>query len=171
VGGAVMYDVVEEKIKQYEKLLIEMWTASEKYLGRTSVQFLLERVVWELSAEYKEIELLYFDENEISCKEILTVLKKNPEYPVDGMFRQFITSYVEILSRLIGSENAGKLMEILRQEMNEVCFDSRKGKEDGKIENGVLKILTVFLMEAYRCIRLTLFLVRQAVEKQYLFKI
>ncbi|WP_271629221.1 hypothetical protein [Caldicellulosiruptor sp. DIB 104C] len=51
-----MYDVVEEKIKQYEKLLIEMWTASEKYLGRTSVQLLVERVVWELSAEYKEIE-------------------------------------------------------------------------------------------------------------------
>ncbi|KXG77257.1 Circadian clock protein kinase KaiC [Fervidicola ferrireducens] len=37
---------------------------------------------------------------------------------------KFITSYVEILSRLIGSENAEKIMKILREEMKDVCFNS-----------------------------------------------
>jgi hypothetical protein len=128
-----MYDF--EKVKRYENLLNEMCTVSEKYLGRASVQLLVERVVWDLSPEYKEIELLHFDENGISCKEILTTLKKNPDFPVDEMFMKFITSYVEILSRLIGSENAEKIMKILREEMKDVCFNSKEGKEDGKIEN------------------------------------
>ncbi|EIW00618.1 hypothetical protein [Thermoanaerobacter siderophilus] len=114
-----MHDLIDEKVRRYENLLNEMWTASEKYLGKASVQLLVERVVWDLSAEYKEIELLHLDENGISCKEILTSLKENQDFPVDEMFMKFITRYVEILSRLIGSENAEKIMKILREEMKD----------------------------------------------------
>lgn len=131
-----MYDTVEEKIKRYENLLREMWTVSEKYLGTFSVKLLVERVVWDLSAEYKEIELLHYDENGISCTDMATFLKKTPDSPVDEMFMKFITKYVEILSRLIGNENAEKIMKILSEEMKDICFNTKEGKEDGKIENG-----------------------------------
>ncbi|WPX08699.1 hypothetical protein [Anaerocellum danielii] len=130
-----MPDLIDEKVKRYEDLLNEIWTASEKYLGRATVQLLVERVVWELSGEYKETELLQFNENGISCKELLTALKENLNFPVDEMFAKFVTSYVEILSRLIGSENAEKIMKILREEVEKLYLDSKEGKEDGKIEN------------------------------------
>ncbi|MDK2836618.1 MAG: hypothetical protein PWP21_1395, partial [Thermosediminibacterales bacterium] len=65
-----MNDLVDKKIERYETLLREMWTASEKYLGTFSVKLLVERVVWDLSAEYREIELLHYDEGRISCAEI-----------------------------------------------------------------------------------------------------
>lgn len=99
-----MCEIIEKQIERYETMLREMWTASAKYLGAFSVNLLVERVVWEVSMEYKEIELLQYDENGISCAGIAASLKKNPDSPVDDMFTKFITRYVEILARLLGHE-------------------------------------------------------------------
>ncbi|MEW8958658.1 MAG: hypothetical protein AB2448_06035 [Moorella sp. (in: firmicutes)] len=60
-----MCEIIEKQIERYETMLREMWTASAKYLGAFSVNLLVERVVWEISMDYKEIELLQYDENGI----------------------------------------------------------------------------------------------------------
>jgi len=86
-----MCAVSEKQIERYENMLREMWTASAKYLGAFSVNLLVERVVWEVSMEYKEIELLRYDENGISCAGIAACLKKNPDLPLDDMFAKFVT--------------------------------------------------------------------------------
>jgi len=118
--------LVEEKINRYENLLWEIWTASEKYLGTFSVKLLVERVVWDLSAEYREIELLQYDEDRISCAEIAASMKKNPNLPVDDMFMKFITRYVEILARLIGREKTDKIAKKLNEEFGNIPFDSKE---------------------------------------------
>jgi hypothetical protein len=101
-----------------------MWTASEKYLGTFSVKLLVERVVWDLSAEYREIELLQYDEGNISCAEIAASMKKNPNLPADDMFRKFVARYVEILARLIGREKTDKIAKKLNEELENIPFDS-----------------------------------------------
>lgn len=121
-----MNDLVDKKIERYETLLREMWTVSEKYLGTFSVKLLVERVVWDLSTEYREIELLHFDESGISCTEIAASLKKNPNLPVDDMFMKFITRYVEILARLIGHEKTEKIVNKLNEEFGNIPFDSKE---------------------------------------------
>jgi hypothetical protein len=112
--------LVEEKINRYENVLREMWTVSEKYLGAFSVKLLVERVVWDLSTEYREIELLHCDESGISCTEIAAGLGKNPNLPVDDMFMKFITRYVEILARLIGREKTNKIAKRLQEEFENI---------------------------------------------------
>lgn len=121
-----MNDLVDKKIERYETLLREMWTASEKYLGTFSVKLLVERVVWDLSTEYREIELLHYDEGRISCAEIAVSMKKNPNLPVDDMFMKFITRYVEILARLIGHEKTEKIVNKLNEEFGNIPFDSKE---------------------------------------------
>ncbi|NLI93928.1 MAG: EAL domain-containing protein [Peptococcaceae bacterium] len=86
LGLPLWYGLVKKKIERYETLLKEIWTASEKYLGTFSVKLLMERVVWDVSAEYREIELLQCNEDRISCAEIAASLKENPNLPVDDMF-------------------------------------------------------------------------------------
>jgi len=119
-------DLVDKNIERYETLLREMWTASEKYLGTFSVKLLVERVVWDLSQEYREIELLHFDESGISCAEIAASMKKNPNLPVDDMFMKFIARYVEILARLIGREKTDKIAKKLKEEFEIIPFDSKE---------------------------------------------
>ncbi|MCF6094374.1 hypothetical protein L1765_10400 [Microaerobacter geothermalis] len=120
-----MNDFIYKKIERYENLLREMWTASEKYIGTFSVKLLVERVVWDLSKEYREIELLHYNEGMISCAEIAASMKKNPNLPIDDMFMKFITRYVEILSRLIGYENTDKIANWLNEEFRDIPFDSK----------------------------------------------
>jgi hypothetical protein len=103
-----------------------MWAASEKYLGAFSVKLLVERVVWDLSAEYREIELLHYDEGRISCAEMAVSMKENPNLPVDDMFMKFITRYMEILARLIGCEKADKVAKKLKEEFGNIPFDSKE---------------------------------------------
>lgn len=122
----MLNDLVDKKIERYENLLREMWTAAEKYLGTFSVKLLAERVVWDLSQEYREIELLHFDESGISCTEIAAGLEKNPNLPVDDMFMKFIVRYVEILARLIGREKAEKITNKLNEEFGNIPFDSKE---------------------------------------------
>lgn len=117
-----MNDLVEKKIERYETLLREIWAASERYLGAFSVKLLVERVVWDLSTEYREIELLHYGEDEISCAEIAASLKENPNLPVDDMFMKFITRYVEILARLIGHEKTEKIAKKLDEEFGDVSL-------------------------------------------------
>ncbi|NPV27055.1 MAG: hypothetical protein HPY81_06320 [Firmicutes bacterium] len=114
--------LVEKKIERYENLLREIWAASEKYLGAFSVKLLVERIVWELSTEYREIELLHYDEGKISCVEIAASLKKNPDLPVDDMFMKFITRYVEILARLIGHEKTEKIAKKLDEDFGDISL-------------------------------------------------
>jgi len=119
-------DHVDKKIKRFETLLKEIWTMSEKYLGTFSVKLLVERVVWDLSAEYREIELLQYDEGRISCAEIAARTKKNPNLPVDEMFTKFITKYVEILARLVGREKTDKIATKLNEEFGNIYFDLKE---------------------------------------------
>ncbi|MDN5301348.1 MAG: hypothetical protein PWQ60_862 [Thermoanaerobacteraceae bacterium] len=121
-----MNDLVDKKIERYETLLREMWAASEKYLGAFSVKLLVERVVWDISTEYREIELLHYDEGRISCAEMAASMKENPNLPVDDMFMKFITRYVEILARLIGCEKADKIAKKLKEEFGNIPFDSKE---------------------------------------------
>ena len=100
-----------------------MWTASAKYLGTFSVILLVERVVWELSLEYREIELLQYDQDGISCTGIAASLKKNPDLPVDDMFAKFIIRYLEILARLLGHEKTQKIAKKLNEEFGRIPFD------------------------------------------------
>ncbi|MDK2836730.1 MAG: hypothetical protein PWP21_1507, partial [Thermosediminibacterales bacterium] len=87
---------------------------------------LVERVVWDLSAEYREIELLHYDEGRISCAEIADSLKKNPDLPVDDMFMKFTTRYVEILTRLIGHEKTEKITKKLDEEFGNILVDTKE---------------------------------------------
>ncbi|MDK2879599.1 MAG: hypothetical protein PWR06_2315 [Thermoanaerobacteraceae bacterium] len=121
-----MNDLVDNKVERYENLLREMWAASEKYLGAFSVKLLVERVVWDLSTEYKEIELLHYDEGRISCAEIAVSMKENPDLPVDDMFMKFITRYLGILDRLIGCEKTNKIAKKLKEEFGNIPFDSKE---------------------------------------------
>ncbi|NSW90615.1 MAG: hypothetical protein HPY74_08060 [Firmicutes bacterium] len=121
-----MNDCIDKKIERYEALLREMWAVSEKYLGMFSVKLLVERVVWDLSTEYKEIELLYYDEGRISCAEIAASLKKNPDLPVDDMFMKFVARYVEILARLIGHEKTEKITKKLNEEFGNILVDTKE---------------------------------------------
>jgi len=121
-----MSEFKKERIEQYETMLREMWTASAKYLGAFSVNLLVERVVWEVSMEYKEIELLQYDENGISCAGIAAGLKKNPDSPVDDMFTKFITRYVAILAKLLGHERAEEIKNKLKEEVAGVSFSCRE---------------------------------------------
>ncbi|WP_425057909.1 hypothetical protein SCACP_24760 [Sporomusa carbonis] len=118
-----MNDYVDKRIERFETLLKEIWTASEKYLGTFSVKLLVERAVWDLSAEYREIELLQCDEGGISCAEIAASVKKNPNLPVDEMFTKFITKYVEILARLVGREKTDKIVKKLNEEFGGISFN------------------------------------------------
>ncbi|AEG14330.1 hypothetical protein Desku_0722 [Desulfofundulus kuznetsovii DSM 6115] len=111
-----MSEIIEKRIGHYETLLREMWTASSKYLGTFSMNLLVERVVWEVSLEYKEIELLQYDQNGISCAKMAARLEENPDLPVEDMFMKFITRYVEILARLLGHERAEEIRKRLDEE-------------------------------------------------------
>lgn len=112
-----MPDIIE-KIAYYERFLNSIWTSSVKYLGAFSVQLLIERVVFDVSAEYREIELMKWDEKGVSCEEIAKALQKDPSFPVDNMFMAFITKYVEILAKLVGSEKAEKILEKIKGELS-----------------------------------------------------
>lgn len=116
----------EEKISRYESLLQEMWTTSAQYLGAFSVKLLVERVAWEISQNYKEMELLYFDENGISCAEIANAVKINPDIPIDDMFMKFISKYVEILARLLGYEQTNKIARKLKEEFPNFPIDLKE---------------------------------------------
>ncbi|NSW75835.1 MAG: hypothetical protein HPY68_03510 [Candidatus Atribacteria bacterium] len=105
-----------EKIARYERFLNEVWSSSVKYLGLFSVQLLMERVVFDVATEYREIELVKWDEKGISCEEVAQVLQEEPNFPVDDMFMKFITKYVEVLAKLIGSEKAERIMEKIKEE-------------------------------------------------------
>lgn len=111
-----MCELIEKQIERYETLLREMWTESAKYLGTFSVNLLVERVVWELSLEHKEIELLQYDQDGITCAGIAASLKKNPDLPSDDMFVKFIIRYLEILARLLGHEKTEKIAKRLKEE-------------------------------------------------------
>ncbi|MEW5920438.1 MAG: hypothetical protein AB1796_05690 [Bacillota bacterium] len=121
-----MCEIIEKQIERYETMLREMWTASAKYLGAFSVNLLVERVVWEVSLEYREIELLQYDQDGISCAGIAASLKKNPDSPVDDMFTKFITRYVEILARLIGHEKTEIIKKRLNEEFGRIPFNSKE---------------------------------------------
>lgn len=121
-----MSEIIEKKIKRYEDLLREMWTASVKYLGEFSANLLMERVVWEVSLEYPEIELLQFDQNGISCTRIAARLEENPELPVEDMFMKFISRYVAVLAKLLGHERAEEIRNKLQQEFSNISFGSRE---------------------------------------------
>jgi len=125
-----MSEIIEKQIERYETLLREMWTASAKYLGTFSVSLLVERVVWEVSLEYREIELLQYDQNGISCARIAASLKKNPDLPVDDMFVKFINRYLEILARLLGHEKTEKIKKRLNEEFGRFPFE-QGGMRDG----------------------------------------
>jgi len=101
------------KIRHYEALLKEVLKASEKYLGIMSVKLLVERVMWDVSQEYKEITLLHYDEKGLSVEELAKALENLPDFPVDEMFKKFFSRYVEILSKLIGKEQAEQIAEKL----------------------------------------------------------
>lgn len=120
-----MCELIENQIDRYETLLREMWTESAKYLGTFSVNLLVERVVWELSLEYKEIELLQYGQDGISCAGIAAGLKKNPDLPVDDMFMKFTIRYLEILARLLGHEKTEKIAKRLNEEFGRIPFDSK----------------------------------------------
>ncbi|KYH32264.1 hypothetical protein [Neomoorella mulderi] len=111
-----MGELIEKQIERYETLLREMWTASAKYLGTFSANLLVERVVWEVSQEYREMELLQYNEEGISCAGISASLKKNPDLPANDMFAKFILRYLEILARLLGHEKTEKIAKKLDEE-------------------------------------------------------
>lgn len=121
-----MSEFKKERIEHYETLLREIWIASAKYLGMVSVNLLIERVVWEVSLEYKEIELLQYDQNGISCTRIAASLEENPELPVEDMFMKFITRYVTILAKLLGHERAEEIKNKLKEEVAGVSFSCRE---------------------------------------------
>ncbi|WP_051276083.1 hypothetical protein [Desulfovirgula thermocuniculi] len=132
-----MSDAIGNRIKRYETLLKEMWAASAKYLGAFSVSLLMERVVWEVSLEYKEIELLQYDQDGVSCARIAARLEENPELPVEDMFMKFIARYVEILAKLLGYERAEEIrkrLRILGEEFNEDPF-AKGGMKSGEDKN------------------------------------
>lgn len=106
-----MSERIENQIERYETLLRELWAASERYLGTFAVKLLVERVVWEVSSEYREIELMQYNQDGISCSQIAAKWKDNPDLPVYDMFEKFIKTYLEILSRLLGREKAEKIKE------------------------------------------------------------
>lgn len=121
-----MSECKKERIEQYETLLREIWITSAKYLGVVSVNLLIERVVWEVSLEYKEIELLQYDQNGVSCAGIAAGLEENPDLPVEDMFRKFISRYVAILAKLLGHERAEEIKKRLKEEFTGISFSSRE---------------------------------------------
>lgn len=121
-----MSEIIKKQIERYETLLREMWAASAKYLGMHSVNLLMERVVWEVSLKYQEIELLQYDENGISCARIAASLEKNPDLPVEDMFMEFITRYVAVLAKLLGHERAVEIKNKLKEEFTDISFSSRE---------------------------------------------
>lgn len=121
-----MNEFIKKQIERYETLLREMWTASAKYLGMHSVNLLMERVVWEVSLEYQEIELLQYDQNGISCTRIAAGLEENPDLPVEDMFMKFITRYVVILAKLLGHERTEEIKKRLNEELDKIPFASRE---------------------------------------------
>lgn len=121
-----MTEIVEKQIQRYEKLLREMWDASAKYLGTLSANLLVERVVWEVSLEYQEIELLQHDQNGISCARLIASLEENPNIPVEDMFMKFITRYVAILAKLLGHERTEEIRARLSEEFTRIPFASRE---------------------------------------------
>lgn len=118
-----------QKINYYEKLLKEVLTASEKYLGMVSVKLLVERVVWDLSKEFRDIELLSYDENGISLENFLANQESISDQLIDEMFTKFISHYVEILAKLIGQEQAEKIIKKLSLEMENISVEKN---EEGK---------------------------------------
>jgi len=121
--GGMKVPGVLEKIAHYEQLLNGIWSSSTKYLGAFSVKLLVERVVFDVAAEYREIELLKWDEEGISCQELAEALRDRPDFPIDDMFTQFITKYVEILAKLVGSEKAEKILEKIKGELGKGAQD------------------------------------------------
>ncbi len=121
-----MSEIIKKQIERYETLLREMWAASAKYLGMHSANLLMERVVWEVSLEYQEIELLQYDQNGISCARIAASLEKNPDLPVEDMFMKFITRYVAILAKLLGHERTEEIKKRLKKEFTKLPLTSRE---------------------------------------------
>jgi len=121
-----MSEIIEKQIECYETLLREMWTASAKYLGMFSTNLLVERVVWEVSLEYQEIELLQYDQNGISCARITASLEENPDLPVEDMLMKFITRYLSILAKLLGHERTEEIKKRLSEEFTAISFASEE---------------------------------------------
>lgn len=121
-----MHEIIKKQIERYETLLREMWAASAKYLGMLSVNLLVERVVWEVSLEYPEMELLHYGQDGISCARIAARLEENPNLPIEDMFMKFITKYVAILARLIGHERTEEIKKRLKEEFASIPFVSRE---------------------------------------------
>jgi len=105
------------KIRHYEALLKEVVKASEKYLGISSVKLLIERVIWDVSQEYKEIELIHYDEGELFVDGLAKALENQPDFPIDEMFKRLFSRYVEVMAKLIGKEQAQKIAEQLSKEV------------------------------------------------------
>lgn len=99
------------KIKQQEELLTEVLKASEKYLGTISVKLLVERVKWDVSREFREIEYLQYSEEGLSLQALVDHLKDTPDFPVNEMFKKFLARYVEILSKLVGEKEAKNIVK------------------------------------------------------------
>lgn len=116
---------MEEKVKRYEKLINEMVNVSEKYLGSFSVRLLFERIIWELSMEYKEMEMIHYGENGVVLEGIMDSLKLNTDIPIDDMFGALISKYVEILAKLIGRESVEKIKKMI-----EIPLDLEGGNKE-----------------------------------------
>jgi len=112
------------KIKHYEELLKEILEISEKYLGVMSVKLLVERVLWDVSQEYKEITFLRYDENGVSTDALVKALEDTPDFPIDEMFKKFFTRYVEILAKLVGKEPAEKYWNVFQKKF-ELLFNTK----------------------------------------------
>lgn len=102
-----------ERLDRYERLLKKIWKNSVKYLGFLSLKLLIERVIWDISMDYPEIELLDWDEEGFSVKRLKEKLEEGEDIPFEDMFDTFIERFVEILAKLIGKSEAERIKELL----------------------------------------------------------
>ncbi|MCD6156200.1 MAG: hypothetical protein J7J32_04080 [Candidatus Atribacteria bacterium] len=114
------------KIKQYEELLKETLKASEKYLGIISVKLLVERVKWDVSKEYREIEYLQYSEEGLSLQALVDNLKNTSDFPVNEMFKKFLARYVEILAKLVGEKEVKNIVKKLPVEELDNSFRGKR---------------------------------------------
>ncbi len=102
-------------MQDYEQILSGIWEETAKYLGVFTVKLLVDRVIYDLSPELPEVEILECDETGFDFEKIRKFLRDNPDFDFGELVSKFTTKYVGIIAKLVDPKTLQNLKEKLER--------------------------------------------------------
>ncbi|NYE57304.1 hypothetical protein [Carboxydothermus ferrireducens] len=100
-------------MQDYEQILSGIWEEALKYLGVFTVKLLVDRVIYDLSAEAPEVEILECDEAGFNFEKIRRFIEDNPEFNFGELVAKFTAKFVGIIAKLVDQDTLQNLKEKL----------------------------------------------------------